>query len=212
MSVIAEFRLSPPEDALTAALGASGEMNAAIEDAVATDPDRPTFFLWARDGPFERFERTLSGNGQVEDVSLLDEVSDRRLYRVHLCTSPSIYRAYVERGAALLRATVTGEGWTMRLRFPRRESLVGFRRFCADHDLQFRLEELWNGDAGSSESALTAAQREALAAAHESGYFQVPRETSLAGVAERIGISPQATSERLRRAEEKLVSQVLDEQ
>lgn len=57
-------------------------------------------------------------------------------------------------------------------------------------------------------SELTEKQREAVEAAVESGYYRRPRETSLGDIAEELGISPQALSQRLGNAEEKIMSQL----
>jgi predicted DNA binding protein len=50
-----------------------------------------------------------------------------------------------------------------------------------------------------SDGQLTAEQREALSRAVEAGYFDVPRRTTLVGLARELGISDTATSQRLRR-------------
>lgn len=49
---------------------------------------------------------------------------------------------------------------------------------------------------------LTPAQREALALAHEMGYFSVPRETTASEVAAALGIGKSAFLERLRRGQQ----------
>ena len=56
---------------------------------------------------------------------------------------------------------------------------------------------------------LTPAQEEALRAALEAGYFEIPRETTASEVASRIGISKSAFLERLRRGQSSLVGQAL---
>ncbi|GAA5059049.1 helix-turn-helix domain-containing protein [Haladaptatus pallidirubidus] len=58
---------------------------------------------------------------------------------------------------------------------------------------------------------LTAAQRDALVAAVEHGYYRIPRDIALEDLADSLGISRQAASERLRRGIEQLVTTVLIE-
>lgn len=58
---------------------------------------------------------------------------------------------------------------------------------------------------GSLAGRLTRRQFEALAVARESGYYEVPRETSLADVATELGVSESAASSLLRKAERALV-------
>jgi hypothetical protein len=53
---------------------------------------------------------------------------------------------------------------------------------------------------------LTARQREALRAAGEAGYYDVPRSGSVADVAERLGVAESTAATHLRKAESALVS------
>ena len=52
---------------------------------------------------------------------------------------------------------------------------------------------------------VTDPQREALKLAYEYGYFNTPREATLAEIAEELGISQQALGSRLRRANRRLI-------
>jgi predicted DNA binding protein len=56
---------------------------------------------------------------------------------------------------------------------------------------------------------VTPAQEEAVRAAIESGYFEVPRAATASEVAADLGISKSAFLERLRRAEESLLGQII---
>lgn len=81
----------------------------------------------------------------------------------------------------------------------------------ARRDAGVRFELLYLGpprDAGYAR--LTAAEEETLRAAHEMGYYRVPRGPGLREVARRVGLSPSATGYRLRRAEGKLVAAYLE--
>jgi predicted DNA binding protein len=56
---------------------------------------------------------------------------------------------------------------------------------------------------------LTAKQREALELALERGYYERPRDATLSDLAELLGITKSAVSQRLRSAESKLVNHAL---
>lgn len=58
--------------------------------------------------------------------------------------------------------------------------------------------------------ALSTRQREALEAAFELGYYEVPREATRAEVADRLGCAPSTASEHLRKAERLVVGAYLD--
>jgi predicted DNA binding protein len=60
-------------------------------------------------------------------------------------------------------------------------------------------------------TAVTDKQREAMECAREMGYYDTPRRADLGDVAEELGISESATSQRLNGAESKLVAAFLDE-
>lgn len=77
------------------------------------------------------------------------------------------------------------------------------RRLVAqgDHDLQVRRV----ADAPRDTPLLTHAQDEALRAAVDAGYYKIPRPLTLHQLAARLGISPASLSERLRRAEGRII-------
>jgi len=58
---------------------------------------------------------------------------------------------------------------------------------------------------------LTGRQREALAAAWEAGYYEVPREGSIADVADALGVAESTAATHLRKAEARLVGRVVGE-
>ncbi|MFC7074118.1 helix-turn-helix domain-containing protein [Halovenus rubra] len=59
-------------------------------------------------------------------------------------------------------------------------------------------------------STVTDKQRDAMECAWELGYYETPRRADLSAVAEQLGISASATSQRLNAAERKLVTAFLD--
>lgn len=61
----------------------------------------------------------------------------------------------------------------------------------------------------TSLDAVTERQRDVLETAYEMGYFEVPREVSVADVAADLGLDPSTVSEHLRRGERNLLSELL---
>ncbi|WP_305038422.1 helix-turn-helix domain-containing protein [Halovivax gelatinilyticus] len=59
-------------------------------------------------------------------------------------------------------------------------------------------------------SAITDKQREAVRMAVEAGYYETPRRTDLGELAERLGISKSAVSQRLTAVETRLVAGLVD--
>lgn len=58
--------------------------------------------------------------------------------------------------------------------------------------------------------ALTERQQEVLETAFDMGYFAVPRETTTEAVADELGVDPSTVREHLQRAQQNLVTAVLD--
>jgi predicted DNA binding protein len=82
--------------------------------------------------------------------------------------------------------------------------------YCEQYDLSFETESIRTFDPDqTTQYGLTPPQYEALTLACERGYFAVPREIDLEGLAEEIGVSHQALSERLRRGHQTLIKTVL---
>jgi predicted DNA binding protein len=57
---------------------------------------------------------------------------------------------------------------------------------------------------------LSAVERQTLQAAMAGGYFDTPREATLADVGEEFGVSSPAVSKNLRRAQRKIIARVVD--
>jgi predicted DNA binding protein len=66
------------------------------------------------------------------------------------------------------------------------------------------------GVLGDGAPSLTDRQRETLALAVAEGYYEIPRETTTASLAEALDVDRRTAEEHLRRAENKIVYAVAD--
>lgn len=209
MSAIAEFTLAPEKLSFAAALSAAPSVELDVEREYAR-PAMPFLFCWVRGGDLDVFEEALTDDESVTDINRLGNSGDRRLYRVRLTGAAPVvtYDAWVEQGVARLEMRYADGRWHIRMRFLDRETLSAFRGFCDENDLDFRLKRLYDTDPerGPPRDRLTTCQRETLRLAHERGYFAIPREATLSDLADELGISNQAVSERLRRGCARIVS------
>ncbi|MFB6132949.1 MAG: helix-turn-helix domain-containing protein [Halanaeroarchaeum sp.] len=97
-----------------------------------------------------------------------------------------------------------------------RETLVEVMEDVREKAAAVRLERLTTGDTTDEEKSprpdtvddvsLTEKQREAVQTAVEMGYYQTPRNASLDDLADRVGVSKSAFSQRLNAVETKLVT------
>ncbi|UPV72943.1 helix-turn-helix domain-containing protein [Halorussus limi] len=211
MGIITEFVVSADDFLLARTLEAVPGAHAEIE-RVAVEDESVTPFLWVSGVDFEAFEAALDDDPSVEDPSVIETHDDQRLYYVRWeCNTGGIVYAVSDAGATVLRATSDGTDWTVEILFPDAENLSAFQDYAAAHGLSFDLKRL---DKSAHPEALgkygvTDEQYEALVTAYRQGYFSVPRETDLEGLADELGISKNAASARLHRGYENLVGNTL---
>lgn len=198
---IAEFHVDSP--ILRTALEA-------VPDAVATFEEQYahggaiSFLFWVETPDDEAFESALAGDPTVADPVTLVETADRRLYRVTLTErglESSTYSLKSELDIVVLDATGTSEGWSVRMRFPDQAAIAAYDEACREQGLGVEIRTKYSEDETDcrAKAQLTAPQREALDAAFDGGYFEVPRDASLQEIADELDVSRQATSERIRR-------------
>ncbi|ELY51574.1 helix-turn-helix domain-containing protein [Natronococcus jeotgali] len=210
MSFIAEFELSTPILRETAV--ASSKL--AVEQIYRSGDDTTKLVFWAYGDDPGAIEAALENDPTVAEYSLLEALSERRLYSAALTewgTDLLIYPAAATNDISFRDVTVTGDGETrIRARVPSREALQAYRESCLERDLGFRLRRIFReSESETSPYGVSSRQREALLAALEAGYFDVPREATLAAVAEELEISDQALSARLRRGQAALLRNTL---
>lgn len=212
MIVEFEFDVAPFRRALDAAPDVEVEM----EHLSSTDTVPLRTFFWAHGGDLDAFEAGFDDDPTIEAQKRIAERDNSRLYRVaHPNDLPAVdaYRAAVELDAVVHSVTGTNDGIEVEMWFPDRDTLSEWRDRIRERGLSMDIHAIYDEDEIPPERhhGLSDRQREALLAAAEMGYFSIPRETSLAGLAEELDVSSQAASERLRRGMETLVDETLAE-
>ncbi|PGF17075.1 bacterio-opsin activator [Natrinema sp. CBA1119] len=211
MGLIAEFQVNSPDLPLTGAVAAVPEITVYIDRILVDDPDRPVVLCRAVDDADDEFGPALEDDPTVETHTTVDGAGGGSTHRIRLRDPPlPIYRKYVELGTTPLGGIVTVDGWWARARFPDREALAEYRMFCTDRGGTFKLERLTRESSSDDPPfGLTPEQYEALVAARDAGYFDVPREASTEEIGDRLGISAPSASERLRRGIDRLLENAL---
>ena len=202
MTLIADFYLETP--VLRTALAAVPRMDLSVEQQTLRDSKPFALALWASSGDFEAFDDGLTADPTVADATVLAEVGDQRLYQVALTPRGEeymTYHAWADLDSVFVSADRVGDGWRVRIRFPDRDCLREYVEYCKEQGLIFDLRQLYDARGPESDSfGLTDRQRETVRTAAEMGYYEVPRRVELEDLAEVLGVSRQAVSERLRRA------------
>jgi predicted DNA binding protein len=163
-------------------------------------------------GDRERYEETIDDVPQVEEWTTTAAEDGFYVYvRTQLRTREQEYRQALDRDAVLVvppvelrsdrtvRQTMVGRSDALSAAVEALPAAVG-------------VDVLWTGAYDRShEPAVSDRQREALAAAWDAGYYEVPREGGIEAVADDLGCSSSTASDLLRRAERRVVAAVLDE-
>jgi predicted DNA binding protein len=212
MSVVVEFTLRSPDAVLYETLTSFPDVRIEIESLDGLDPHQPVAVMWVNGEDLDGFDDAVREDETVGDLRLLDELDGRRLYRFQFTENVGVvfYPVFLEQGASLLTLACQDGTWSVRIRFPNREALSEFREFCVDTGGTFRLERVCD-EPYENTDPLTERQREAVVVAYTAGYFEVPRDASLETVAEELGVSQQAASERLRRAMRHLAARTVEQ-
>lgn len=208
MTVCATVTVSPTKFVLARTLMSGERLRIELEPIVSLSaPLSP--YLWASSSDSEQIEDRIRGDADVADIETIDRINGGALLVTEWeIDDNDLINVLLASGGSCLSAVGTTEGWELTLRFPHRESLADCYRGCEKNDIDISVRSIhdsgWVTDHGT-ESVLTLPQREALLYALEGGYFEVPREITLQELAEQLGISDTAASQRLRRGIEKLL-------
>ena len=211
MSVIVALEIAAREFELGRVL-TTGQTGRVEMETVVPAADRAVPLFWAYDGDAEGFESAVGDHPSVDNITMVDSFDTRALYAIDWdATSDHFLSAVADNSGAILTATSAADRWLFELRFRSHDDLGAFQSALEDAHVPIDVIRVYNPttpDAGPW-YGLTTAQREALVLAVESGYYDIPRTCTTVEVAEELGISDQAVTERLRRAIVNLVENSL---
>lgn len=210
MNTIAELTLPADRFALRDTLEAFPDARFEIR-RIGYSAERVLPFVWVRGAEFSSVEATFANDESVIDVEALADIDSERLYWMEWTDETrAVISILAEENGLILNARGQGDYWRIWLLFPNRRSLLKTYEFCADVGLAPSLTGVTDiGEEWPSQAGLTEAQYDAIRLAYEHGHYGIPRDTTIDELAAELGISHQATSERLRRAHGVLVGNVL---
>jgi len=166
--------------------------------------------FWVSGTDKAEFEDALTKNSQTESVEKLAKTDDRTLFEVQWSDDvDGIVEALIETRGKIIKATGTAETWDFRLRFVAHEYLSEFNMALTDKDIPVTLRRIYNPTTPDDISTLSDEQQEALLMAYQYGFFEIPRGITLTELADEMGISDSALSQRMRRGLAVTVEQVV---
>jgi hypothetical protein len=181
---------------------------------------RPVFLVTATGEDWSTLEQALTDAYDVAEWTLVGEAGDTRRYQAIPALSfedqlggqlddLAGLEALAEAEAIIERIEVTPTGWRQMGWFATRNQFTAFSTFWQEN-AGFRLHRLTrDGESEPPGDGLTDRQYEALRTAYQLGYFAIPRRASLQDVAEELDVSSSSVSERLRRAQTKLLEETV---
>jgi len=211
MSTIVEAEVPAPEFALGATLAGLPDVEFDIERVAAHSASHVVPYVWAEGVSDDTLEEALAEDESVAEVELLTNVDGKRLYRMDWVGQIELaVHVLTDEDGTIIDAHGRDRTWLLRILFPGREEVSKTNDFAADHGLTFDIRSINGMEKNrSGRFGLTEQQYEAITAALEHGYYEIPRNASAEDVAGEIGISRQALAERLRRGHKTLAQDAL---
>ncbi|ELZ18400.1 bacterio-opsin activator HTH domain-containing protein [Haloterrigena salina JCM 13891] len=219
MSLVAEFEIRCDALPLVGVAAAVPDATVLLE-LQYNHGNRPLFIVTATGGSRTATETAFTDAVDVEDWTLIGRAGETRRYQL----TPALsfeeqlgdeiddlagLEALARTDALIERIEVEPNGWRQTGWFADRDAFTAFSSFW-QHNAGFRLHRLTRDRTPSPPGeGLTDRQHEALRTAYELGYFDVPRRTSLEEVAAELDISASSVSERLRRAQTRLIRETV---
>lgn len=210
--VVFEFAVPAEELALADVLAEYSDVVVEYERLVPTN-DSPLPYLWTTDGKSPAFRDAVATDPKVERLKKVATFDEGALYHIEWADDGERllqWMTNIHEDIAVLEAEGHDDEWMLKLRFPSRSMLAEFRTFIDEQGIDLRVVRLYDlTDPKMGQYNISKKQREALVRALEMGHFEIPRDTTLEEVADSMGISQKALSERLRRGQTNLISNTL---
>lgn len=157
-------------------------------------------------------DETIRADASLENVQQLATFESTQLYRAEWNEQvESEANALTTDRGDILQAAADPSGWRLTAHFTDRDAFDNFLGHLHEDEITFTLHRLGEMDRSpvGIQYGLTPKQHDALFTAWQMGYYELPRAVSLDAVADRLGISQQAVSQRLRRANDVLIAEAL---
>lgn len=211
MSVVVDFTVPTESFVLHEALAAEPSTTVEAERLASHGTEWVLPFLWASGDNLEAFHEAVNNDPTVVDATVIEKSDHTVLYKIEWVEAVNeLVTELVDQHANILEATGHVDEWRLKLRFAEDEQVSAFRSHFAEKGRDFEVHKLYYPSVPrQQEYGLTPEQRNTLAVAQREGYFDVPRGISIEELADELGISSNAVSQRIRRASTNLIQHTL---
>jgi predicted DNA binding protein len=211
MATIIDFRVSPDDFALASTMRDGPSFRLTVEQSVTHTADSMIPFVWVTTSNFSVFEEIVAMDPSVDSLSRLTDLDTTRLYRIDWIEDiTTVLQLLIGDGNVINSVQLNHGRWEFQLICPEHVSLSEIYSDCIEHGLSIDVGSIYELDSHyQSECTLTDLQYATLNTAKKMGYYEVPRKVCLTDLAEVLGVSHQALSERLRRAHGRLIEDTI---
>ena len=211
MATIVRGTVPATEFALAHTLEACPDLEFEVERIVISGDDAAMPLLWVRGEERDRVEAAFEEDDSIREVSLVAGFDDDLLYRMEWVGGIRLVLQMITNSEATVLDAYGKDGkWSLRVMYPERDLFSKTHSFCEKHGIEFEIESIRDLEGEpAGRFGLTKDQYKTLRLAAEQGYFKIPREADQDDLAEELGISHQAVSERIRRGLESLIEDTL---
>jgi len=211
MATIVRGTVPASQFALNHTLETLPDVEVECERIVRSGDDAVMPLLWVRYADRDEVEAAFEADPSVGNVTCLSDLDEELLYRMDWIDHVDLLLQMLTNAeATVLDAYGRGSRWKLRVLYPERDEFSTTHEFCAEHGLSFDVASIREIDGEpAGRFGLTESQYRALVLAVQRGYYEVPRRTTLEELADEVGVSHQALSERLRRATGSLAEDAL---
>lgn len=211
MAVIAHLRIPGDSFELGRILELEDSGTIELENMVPLG-EKAVPFISVSEQVRESFEQNVGNHPSVDRIVEVTRHDGERLYSLDWDVGRDVFfQGIIDRQGQLLSATGTHNTWEFEIRFSTHKALSEFQKYCSNAHIPLEVGRIYNPVRPGTGMwyGVTEAQRETLMRAVEGGYYSIPRRMSTQDLADIIGISDQAVTERLRRAIETLTENTL---
>lgn len=207
--MIVEFQFDTPLLEPTLRNTAVEELFIEQLDAAETIPLRTV--CWLDQDHAAEFETATAADRTVREVTRILTTDHGTQYQITYSESAAgttVYQTAIEQDGIFVSGRADDDCWQFQMRFPDRDAVADFRA-ATDEEISITETDDRETIPCAAQYSISPPQREVLQIAATRGYFDIPRQASLADLADELDISSQAASERLRRGLDSLVAQTV---
>lgn len=168
-------------------------------------------YFWVETEDVAAFEKSVRADDRVDSLTALDTSQNRTLYKIEWAGETDGFISAVAAHDLLIKgARGTEERWRFRLHGFDRENFASFQQTVLDEGIPLHVHRIWNPKSPDDNPyGLTETQRKTLELAFNEGYFDVPKNTSLDDLGEKLDVSRQSVSRRVRQGVRNLLDTTL---